>query len=125
MVIWGGAGSSFIVNASSPQRGAAVAFLQWLTEDPQQAFLARTTINLPATRLSVAELPETLQAFGDDMDHVIHPSLLPAAEFPAVIEAFGKGIQSILIGEKTAEQVAAEVQAIKERELARAVAVTR
>jgi hypothetical protein len=40
------------------------------------------------------------------------------SEFPAVIEAFDKGIQSIIIGEKTPEQVAAEVQRIKERELA-------
>ena len=36
-----------------------------------------------------------------------------------VIEAFDRGIQSIIIGEKTPEQVAAEVQVIKEREMAK------
>ena len=36
-----------------------------------------------------------------------------------VIEAFDRGIQSIIIGEKTPEQVASDVQKIKDRELAK------
>jgi hypothetical protein len=36
-----------------------------------------------------------------------------------VVEAFDKGIQSILIGEKKPEEVAQEVQRIKEKEAAK------
>ena len=53
------------------------------------------------------------------MDNTTHPSVWGVSEFPAVIEALDKGIQSIIIGEKTPEQIAQEVQKIKERELAK------
>jgi ABC-type glycerol-3-phosphate transport system substrate-binding protein len=53
------------------------------------------------------------------MDYATHPNLWPVRESQPVIEAFDKGIQSIIIGKKTPQQVAAEVQRIKERELAR------
>src|SRR6266480_3903193 len=36
MKIWGGAGSSFMVNAASSRRGKAVRFLKWLTAPAQQ-----------------------------------------------------------------------------------------
>jgi hypothetical protein len=38
-------------------------------------------------------------------------------EDPIVVEAFDKGIQSIIIGEKTPAQVAVEVQKIKLRQM--------
>ena len=53
------------------------------------------------------------------MDNTTHPSVWGVAEFPIVIETFDKGIQSIIIGEKTPEGLAAEVQAMKEREMAK------
>jgi ABC-type glycerol-3-phosphate transport system substrate-binding protein len=57
--------------------------------------------------------------FADDMDRTTHPSIWPVTEFPRVIEALGKGIQSILIKEKTPEQLAKELQAIKDKELSK------
>jgi len=119
MAIWGGAGSSFMVNARSQNKEEAVKFLRWITDRNQQAYLAQATNNLPANKDSLSKIPTVLTQFADDMEHATHPSIWGVSEYPAVIEAFDKGIQSIIIGEKTPEQVAAEVQRIKERELAK------
>ena len=34
MRVWGGTGTSFMVNAQSPRKDAAIRFLRWLTEEP-------------------------------------------------------------------------------------------
>jgi len=119
MAIWGGAGSSFMANARSKHKEEAVKFLMWLTDRDQQAYLAEATNNLPANKDSLSRIPDILEQFANDMDITTHPNIWGVSEFPAVIEAFDKGIQSIIIGEKTPEQIAAEVQKIKERELAK------
>jgi len=119
MSIWGGAGSSFMVNARSKNKEEAVKFLKWLTDKDQQVFLAEATNNLPANKDSIKKIPEILSQFASVMDSTTHPSVWGVSEFSPVIEAFDKGIQSIIIGEKTPEQVASEVQKIKERELAK------
>jgi ABC-type glycerol-3-phosphate transport system substrate-binding protein len=119
MSVWGGAGSSFMVNARSIHKEEAVKFLQWLTGCDQQAYLSETTSNLPANKNSLGKIPEVLAQFSRGMDFATHPNIWGVSEFPAVIEAFDKGIQSIIIAEKTPEQVAAEVQRIKEREMAK------
>jgi ABC-type glycerol-3-phosphate transport system substrate-binding protein len=120
MKVWGGAGSSFVVNGRSPGREKAVAFLRWLTAREQQVFIAEKTRNLPANREALAALPGTLPGFSGDMDQVTHPNVWPVNEVPLVTAAFGKGIQSIIIGEKTPEEVARQVQKIKEREMRKA-----
>jgi len=117
--IWGGAGSSFIVNARSKNKEEAVKFLAWLTDQEQQAYLAQETNNLPANKNSLSKIPEILAQFARGMDYATHPNIWGVSEFSTVIEAFDRGIQSIIIGEKTPEQVAGEVQSVKERELAR------
>ncbi|MFA5117064.1 MAG: extracellular solute-binding protein [Candidatus Omnitrophota bacterium] len=119
MAIWGGAGSSFMVNAKSRTREEAVKFLQWLTEKEQQAFLSNATFNLPANKDALKDIPTILAQFADDMDATTHPSTWGISEFPTVIEAIDKKLQSIVIGESTPEQVAKEVQEIKARELAK------
>jgi len=113
MRIWGGAGSSFMVNARSPRRNEAIRFLQWLTEEPQQSLLSKETFNLPANRASVRDLSPILAGFAAHMEDTTHPSQWPASERPTVTEAIGKGIQSILIGEKTPAQVAADIETLK------------
>jgi ABC-type glycerol-3-phosphate transport system substrate-binding protein len=117
MAIRGGAGSSFMVNARSPMKEEAVKFLQWLTDTDQQAYLAEVTHNLPANKNSVSRIPEILASFARGMDYATHPNLWEVSESSLVIEAFDRGIQSIIIKEKTPQQVATEVQKIKEREL--------
>ncbi len=119
MSIWGGAGSSFLVNARSKNKEEAVKFLRWMTEKEQQSYLAESTKNLPANKNSLKDIPAILAQFANSVEIATHPSVWGISEFPAVIEAFDKGIQSIIIKEKTPEQVAADVQKIKERELAK------
>ncbi|MFA4991173.1 MAG: extracellular solute-binding protein [Candidatus Omnitrophota bacterium] len=119
MAIWGGAGSSFMVNKRSGNADEAIRFLKWLTGAQQQIYLAKETQNLPSNRYSLKEIPMVLSQFADDMDNVTRPSFWGASEFPVVTEALGKGIQSIIIGEKSPEQLADELQALKDREMAR------
>ncbi len=117
--IWGGAGSSLMINAKSKNKEEAIAFLKWLTDKEQQAYLAQETRNLPANKESLTKISPVLAQFSGAMDYSTHPSVWGVSEFSPVIEAFDKGIQSIIIGEKTPKQVAAEVQTVKERELAK------
>lgn len=119
MAIWGGAGSSFMVNARSKNKEEAVKFLRWLTETPQQAYLAEMTNNLPANKDSLNKIPAALAQFTAGMDNATHPTAWEVSEFSTVIDTRDKGIQSIIIGEKTPEQVALEIQKVKERELAK------
>ena len=119
MSFWGGAGSSFMVNPRSPNKDEAVRFLQWLTDAPQQAFLSSSTNNLPANSRAANIIPTALAQFSADMDQATYPNTWAISESPLVIEALDKGIQSIVIGEKSPAQVGQEVQKVKERELAK------
>jgi len=119
MAIWGGAGSSFMVNARSKNKEEAVKFLTWLTSQEQQAYLAQATNNLPANKSSLSRIPDILAQFSRGVDNATHPNVWGVSEFSLVIEALDRGIQSIIIGERTPEQVASEVQKIKEREMAK------
>ncbi|MEK6715075.1 MAG: extracellular solute-binding protein [Candidatus Omnitrophota bacterium] len=117
--IWGGAGSSLLVNNRSLVKNEAIEFLKWLSSPEQQAYLADATKNLPANKNCLAKISPILSEFSAAMEETTHPNIWPVHEFPQVIEAFDKGIQAIIIGEKTAQQVAEDVQKIKERELAK------
>ncbi|MFH1753671.1 MAG: extracellular solute-binding protein [Candidatus Omnitrophota bacterium] len=113
MYIWGGAGASFIVNKKSPDKDKIIKFLKWLTAEDQQVFLSRETNNLPANRHSLIDIPTILSQFADDMDNATHPNVLPVNEYSQVLEFLTKGIQSIVIGEKTPQEVAEKVQEVK------------
>ena len=118
--IWGGAGSSFVVNGRSPRKDKAVAYLKWLTGKEQQEYLARETNNLPSNRRALAAIPKILEEFAYGMDSATHPTTWKLNEQPLVTERFTKGLQSIILGKKTPQQVAQEVQEIKIREMERA-----
>jgi len=120
MKIWGGAGSSFVVNGRSPRKDKAIAFLKWLTAENQQAYLAEETKNLPANREALKSIPRVLAEFAQSMDNTTHPTIWTHNELPRVSEKFVRGLQSIIIGEKTPEQVAQEVQEAKDREMEKA-----
>lgn len=119
MMIWGGAGTSFMVNDRSLQKEEAIRFLQWLSGVEQQAYLAKETNNLPSNKNSLSQIPPVLSDFAKAMDNTTHPNIWPVQEFPIVTERLNKGIQSIIIGEKTPQQLSREIQALKEREMAK------
>ncbi|MFH0877027.1 MAG: extracellular solute-binding protein [Candidatus Omnitrophota bacterium] len=117
--IWGGGGSSFLVNDRSNVKAETIAFLKWLTDREQEAFLAEKTRNLPSNKKALAKIPEILADFAKGMENVTHPNVWPANELPKVIERFDKGIQSIIIGEKTPQQLGEELAALKAEEMAK------
>lgn len=115
MRIWGDA-SSFVVNSRSNKKDQAVAFLKWLSAKEQQSYLSNETRNLPANKEALAEIPEILSNFAKMMDYITTPKIWKYNELPKVTESYTKGIQSIIIGEKTSEEVAQDVQDVKVRE---------
>lgn len=120
MRIWGGAGSSFLVNNSSPRKSMAIAFLKWLSSKDQQAVLSAETKNLPSNQEALSDIPQILSEFASAMNNTTHPTVWTYNEDSLVTESFDKGIQSIIIGEKTPQQVAQEVQSVKVRQLEKA-----
>lgn len=122
LMIWGGAGSSFVVNNTTPNKEKAIAFLKWLTAKEQQAYLSEKTRNLPANRQALSSISDVLSDFAKGMDQTTHPTTWKYNEKALVIEKFDKGIQSILIGEKTPEEIAYEVQERKDKEVAKEAA---
>lgn len=120
MVSWGGAETSLVVNNLSPDKDKAIAFLKWLTAREQQVFLFTHLYSLPVNREAMAGVPENLAAFSKAMETSTHPKVWPVNEDPLVSEAFLKGIQAIIIGEKTPQAVARDVQLIKDRQMEKA-----
>ncbi|MBN2097139.1 MAG: extracellular solute-binding protein [Candidatus Omnitrophica bacterium] len=119
LLIWGGAGSSLMINARSKNQEQALAFLQWLTDDAQQAYLAEATNNLPANKNSLENISPILAQFAQSMENTTHPNIWPVHEKGPVVEAFNVGLQSVILGTKTPEQVAEEIQEVKVREMAK------
>jgi len=117
MKMWGGAGSSFVVNNNSTNKDKAIVFLKWLTAKEQQSILAEKTNNLPANRAAMSSLSKVLADFAKIVDSTTHPAIWPLNEDPLVVEAFDKGIQAIIIGEATPEKVAKDVQQVKEHQM--------
>ena len=115
MKIWGGAGSSFVVNNVSQRRSEAVDFLKWLTAEEQQAYVAAETKNLSVNKKALSSADPVLSGFVKGTDYATHPAVWEVNEYPEVSERLAKGIQSIILGDKTPEEVAQEVQAMKEK----------
>lgn len=112
LYIFGGEGSSFNINAKSPNKNKAIAFMKWLTGKDQQLFLAEETLNIPSNRNSLENLSPILKVFAENIERTF-PSL-PVVENWQVVNVINTGLQSIIIGEKTPEQIAAEIQKAKE-----------
>jgi len=118
--IWGSAGSVFVVNASSPNHDKAIAFLKWLTAKEQQIVLAEQTYNLPSNKEALSVVSPVLAEFAKGMEQSTHPNVWPVNENPTVVEAFDRGLQAIIIGEKTPQQVGQDVQMVKDKQTAEA-----
>ncbi len=58
VMIWGGAGTSFMVNGRSDNKDEAVRFLQWFTAKEQQAYLAKKTRNCPLIKKALPIYPK-------------------------------------------------------------------
>jgi len=112
--VWGGAGSSFMVDPNSPKKDSAIKFLKWLSAKKQQGFLAKETNNLPAIKDVDEKLPPILKSLLGTFGSLTHPNIWPKNEDSRVIEIMNSGLQQIIMGLKTPEQVAGEIQNKKE-----------
>jgi len=113
--IWGGAGSSFMVNSKSSQKDKAVSFLKWLTADKQQIFLIDKTHNLPAIKGCSGHLPGVLKGTTETFSSLTHPDVWPQNEDSQVTEVINRGLQQIVLGIKKPAEVAKDIQKTKER----------
>jgi ABC-type glycerol-3-phosphate transport system substrate-binding protein len=106
----GGVGAEAFVVGTSPHKAEAVKFMEWLTAAAQQADYANTSFNLPAN-VTVAQqqsLSGNIKTFSDKMDSLI-PALATSMS-SAVDTTMDKGIQQVIAGKESPEQVAAAMQ---------------
>ncbi len=115
MKIWGGGGSSLVVNARSPRAKAAVDFLRWFTRKEQQLVLAEQTHNIPSNVRCLDQLPPLLKQFADAMDKTWDK--LPVVEDWEVITKTNTLLQSIIIGELEPKDMADQLAELKKRKL--------
>ncbi|MDD5069550.1 MAG: extracellular solute-binding protein [Candidatus Omnitrophica bacterium] len=113
--IWGGAGSSFMVNANTAYKDKAIAFLKWLTSKEQQQFLIRETNNFPSIKECEETLPPILKTLKPNLEVLTHPDVWDKNEDSRVLEVMNRGLQQILLGIKNPQDVAEEIQKVKER----------
>ena len=114
LLVFGGDGSSLFVNAMSPRKDKAIAFLRWFTQKDQQIFLAKETLNIPSNKDAAQDLPDILKKFSESVNRTF--DALPVLEAWQVTNYININLQSVIIGEKTPEIAIKEVQAEKVRQ---------
>lgn len=108
--IAGGVGASAFVTGTSKHQQAAVDFLKWLTDVPQQKVYSEKSLNIPANKQVVDALPadDNTRLWAQAMD-MIFPTSKYSMTGP-VQTTMDKGIQDIIAGKATPEQIAAKMQ---------------
>ncbi len=115
LMLFGGEGSSLFVNAKSPNKQKAVDFLRWMTQMGPQVYLAKETLNIPSNKNAATDLPPVLRVFSENIVNTFES--LPKIESWQVTNFININLQSVIIGERTPEQAAKEVQGEKERQM--------
>ncbi len=77
--------------------------------------MIKETNNLPSIQGLKGSIESNMRYFLDNQKYFTHPRLWPRNENSRVVEAINRGIQNIIIGEKTPEEVAEEVEKTKQR----------
>lgn len=110
--IQGGYGAVLCLNANSKYKQEAVKFLQWITDAEQQGKYAIESMNLPASK-AVAEkvnLEGGIGDFADDVGRII--PIIGLKGRPGDVDTYIiRGIQAIVLKQKTPEQVVKECNA--------------
>ncbi|MDR1418423.1 MAG: extracellular solute-binding protein [Endomicrobium sp.] len=105
----------FYVNQASTNKQKAIEFLKWLTQEPQQIFLAQETLSIPSNKNIHIGLHEIVSTFYQNMKDAYRPLL--KQESWQVANYFNTNLQAIIIGEKTPIEAAKDIQIEKERQL--------
>jgi len=114
VLIPGGAGAAFAINAKGNYIAEAVKFAKYLTNKESQVLYAKLGLNLPANRTAVLPelIGEKLALFADDQQ-ITYNGLFDNFE-PEVGYALNKAIQEVILGDKTPKEAAEEVQHVQE-----------
>ena len=107
----GGVGAELFVVGTSPRRGEAVKFVDWLTQPKQQAEYATQSLNLPANTAVPPSLLSgipAIQQFASKMTQV-QPALPNGMPAP-VDTTMMAGLQRLLAGKSSPAAVAAAMQ---------------
>jgi raffinose/stachyose/melibiose transport system substrate-binding protein len=104
----GGPGKSGVVNAKGPRVADALAFIKWLTDVPQAQFFMNEVPLVPSNpgALDPKAISAPIAGFAALVDKI---QIAPTGTIASVNEAFIKGAQSIVLKEKTVDQVLDEV----------------
>jgi ABC-type glycerol-3-phosphate transport system substrate-binding protein len=107
----GGVGAEIFVVGTSPVRSEALAFVKWLTDAKQQAQYAKSSFNLPANTsvpTSLLSSNPVIADFANKMTRV-QPALPNGMPAP-VATTMDAGLQRLLAGESSADDVAKKMQ---------------
>ncbi|MDR3111756.1 MAG: extracellular solute-binding protein [Elusimicrobiota bacterium] len=115
MRFFGGEGSAFYVNSKSPNKQKAIDFLKWFTSEEQQSFLSKATSNIPANKNASSDLPPILKIFAESIANTF--GQLQKIEDWQVVNVLNTSLQSVIIGEKTPQKAAKDVQDEKARQM--------
>jgi len=104
----GGPGKSGAVNARGSRVADSLAFLKWLTDVPQAQFFMKEVPLVPSNpaALDPKLVSPTIAGFAALVDKI---QVAPTGTTAAVNDALTKGAQSIVLKEKTVDQVLDEV----------------
>jgi raffinose/stachyose/melibiose transport system substrate-binding protein len=105
------------INAASGKKEAARAFLDWVAQPAQAKTFAEVSGALPVTGYQDLDLSDTLYAPVDDVLREGSFTALPNTIWPdpAVYEALSAGVQGLLTGQKTVNDVLTAMDAAWDR----------
>ncbi|MGI9146649.1 MAG: ABC transporter substrate-binding protein [Chloroflexota bacterium] len=104
----GGPGKSGVVNAKGPRVADSLAFVKWLTDVPQAEFFMNEVPLVPSNpgALDPKKVSPQIAGFAALVDKI---QIVPTSTTASVNDALIKGAQSIVLKEKTVDQVLDEV----------------
>ncbi|MFJ9714134.1 ABC transporter substrate-binding protein [Streptomyces sp. NPDC101234] len=105
----GGAAKGAAINPRSKNSAEALKFVQWLTEPAQQTVFAQKVPLIPSARtVSEKNIPQQLAGIAAKISDV---QLVPNQMRQQVITALQKGVQAIMLKERTVDQVLGDLDA--------------
>lgn len=104
---------SYSISANSKNKVAAQKFLDWMAEPEQSKALADDQGTLPVSGLEDLDLTGTVYEPVEDILKSGDYTPLPNSQWPnaAVYDALGAGVQGLFTGQKTVDQVLADMDA--------------
>jgi raffinose/stachyose/melibiose transport system substrate-binding protein len=105
------------INAASTKKDAAAAFLEWMSEDAQQQRYFELSGELPVSAYQDMDLTGTIYEPVVGLLESGSYTSLPSNVWPnpAVYDALGVGVQGLLTGQKTIDQLLDELDAAWEQ----------